>query len=217
MLSHRSPLLYSRYMMRLKGPVGILLQGALVVLVGTLIAVFSLNNTVPIKKVTGAIQHDYVESRTNYASGSQIYDNTYLDIGGTDGVFIFGKNNFHPVWDDHVFVGQRVDIYYVDGTPRQVLALQLYDESSNPSTRFTTSAFDQDPHAYHMPGIGVEGGLAVMGVGLLFALVGAILIIRRRHRSAALAHEMTSHAVMQTSSPYASPPPKYEPPSRSSW
>lgn len=107
MLSHRSPLLYSRYMMRLKGPVGIILQGALVVLVGALITVFSLNNTVPIKKVTGAIQHDYVESLTNYASGSQVYDNTYLDIGGTDGLFIFGKNNFHPVWDDHVFVGQK--------------------------------------------------------------------------------------------------------------
>src|SRR5260370_41877824 len=104
MLSHRSPLLYSRYMMRLKGPVGILLQGALVVLVGALIAVFSLNNTVPIKKVTGAIQHDYVESLTNYASGSQVYDNTYLDIGGANGRFFFCKNNFHPVWNDHVFL-----------------------------------------------------------------------------------------------------------------
>src|SRR5260370_5477317 len=186
MLSHRSPLLYSRYMMRLKGPVGIFLQGALVVLVGDLSAVLSLNNTVPIKKVTGAIQHDYVESLTNYASGSQLYDNTYLDIGGTNGLLICGENNFHPVWNDHVFVGQRVDIYYVDGTPKQVLALHLYDESGNPSTRFTTPAFDQDPHAYHAPGIGVEGGLAVMGIGLLFALVGAILIIRRRLHSAAL-------------------------------
>ncbi len=216
MLSHRSPLLYSRYMLKLKGPVGILLQGALIAFIGALVAVFSLNNTTLIKKATGIIQHDYVESHTDYASGSQVYDNTYLDIGGTDGVFIFGKNNFHPVWDDHVFVGQRVDIYYVDGTPRQVLALQLYDESGNPSTRFTTPPFDQDPRAYHMPGIGVEGGLTVMGVGLLFAVAGAILIIRSRRRSTTLAREMTSHAVMQTSSPYASPPPKYEPPTKSS-
>src|SRR5260370_28267514 len=104
MLSHRSPLLYSRYMMRLKGPVGILLQGALVVLVGALIAVFSLNNTVPIKKVTGAIQHDYVESLTNYASGSQVYDNTYLDICGTHRLFIFCKTNLYPILDDHSFV-----------------------------------------------------------------------------------------------------------------
>src|SRR5260370_31524013 len=134
-------------MVRLKGPGGILVPGGSVVLVGGLIAVFSLNITVPIKKVTGAIQHDYVESLTNYASGSQVYDNTYLDIGGTNGLFIFCKNKFHPVLNDHVFVGQRVDIYYLDGTPKQVLALHLYPESGNPSTTFPTPAFDQDPHS----------------------------------------------------------------------
>src|SRR5260370_37537606 len=115
-------------MVRLKGPGGILVPGGSVVLVGGLIAVFSLNITVPIKKVTGAIQHDYVESLTNYASGSQVYDNTYLDIGGTDGLFIFCKYNFHPVWDDYVFVGERVVNFYGDWTSKKVLGVHLFND-----------------------------------------------------------------------------------------
>lgn len=214
MLSGRAAGVYARRMSGVRGPVGILLQGALIAFVGLLVTIFNLNNSVPIQKTSGAIQSDYVHSQG--IPGNYVYHASWLQISTSNDLYIFNKNDFHPTWNDHVIQGQKVDIYYTGQSPKTVLAIQLYDEGGNPSTRYTTTAYDQNPNAYFTPGAGLDVGLGIFAVGLLIAVVGALVVATRYRRRVALARETTSSSMAPAVSLYASPPPKYEPPSRSS-
>ena len=215
MLSGRAAGVYARRMAGVRGPVGILLQGALIAFVGLLVTIFNLNNSVPIEKTSGAIQSDYVHSHAD-TPGNYVYNASWLQISTSIDLFIFNKNDFHPTWNDHVIRGQKVDIYYAGQSPKTILAIQLYDDGGNPSTRYTTTAYDKNPNAYFTPGAGLDVGLGIFAVGLLIAIVGALVVATRHRRRVALARETTSSSMAPARSLYASPPPKYEPPSRSS-
>ncbi len=140
MLSGRAAGVYARRMAGVRGPVGILLQGALIAFVGLLVTIFNLNNSVPIEKTSGAIQSDYVHSHAD-TPGNYVYNASWLQISTSIDLFIFNKNDFHPTWNDHVIRGQKVDIYYAGQSPKTILAIQLYDDGGNPSTRYTTTAY----------------------------------------------------------------------------
>src|SRR6266851_4638370 len=110
MMRRRAGFLYSRYMARIRGPVGILLQGGLFAFIGLLIFLVNLASSAgPIQKVTGNIQDAYVQTLDG------AYHENWLVLSNSTGIFIFDRNSFHPVWDDsNVFRGQKIDVYYED-------------------------------------------------------------------------------------------------------
>lgn len=182
-------LAYFRYNTELRGPMGVLITSIAIALVGLAMFLANLNNTSQIHKITGTIQQDYVHFHEDYSGVGYVYDQTWLQISGNEGFFIFNENDFHPVWNDHVFIRQKIDIYYGDETPKKVFALQLYDENGNPSTRFTTSAFDKNPNTYQKPGIGPEAGLVILAIGLLLTGIGTVLVARQVRHNVAFARE----------------------------
>ena len=178
MIRSNPVLAYFRYNTELRGPIGVLSTSIAITLVGLALFLANLNTTGQIHKITGSIEHDYAHFHEDYPGAGYVYDQTWLQISGNVGLFIFDKNDFHPVWDDHVFIGQKIDIYYGDETPKKVFALQLYDEHGNPSTRFTTSTFDENPNTYQKPGIRPELGLVILAIGLLLTAIGIVLVVR---------------------------------------
>jgi hypothetical protein len=182
-------LAYFRYNTELRGPIGVLITSIAIALVGLAMFLANLNTTGQIHKIAGTIEQDYIHSHEDYSGAGYVYDQTWLQISGNEGFFIFNKNDFHPVWDDHVFIGQKIDIYYGDETPKKVFAIQLYDENGNPSTRFTTIAFDKNPNTYQEPGIGPQPGLVILAIGLLLTMIGIVLVVRLVHHNIAYDRE----------------------------
>src|SRR5579871_1123349 len=109
-------------------------QGVFLVVIG--IALIASNAAgSPYKEITGHITGGYAHSVNG------VYDATYLQISTDPGeFFIFDKNTLTPTWITP-FLHARVDIYYSDGTPKHVAAIQMYDLYGNPTTKYTTSEY----------------------------------------------------------------------------
>ena len=152
--------------MKKSGPVARILQGLFILAVGVVIMAVNLSTiSSPFQKVTGHI----TETDEHLVNGA--YDASYLQIDTSSDIFIFDRNAFHPVWNDQVYKRQRVDVYYQDGTPKKVVALELYDLFGGPSTRFTTAEYDT---AIKNPS---NPSLAFI-IGALIALAGLLWIAR---------------------------------------
>ncbi len=77
--------------------------------------------------------------------------------------------------NNQAFKGEKIDIYYKDATPRQVMAIQLYDQFGDPTTKYTTSAYDQNPTTYQKQGVGPGFGEFIVALGPILAAIGGYL------------------------------------------
>ncbi len=108
------------------------------------------------------------------------YDSNWLHIS-TDpqDLFLFDKNALHPKWDAQLFKGELVDIYYIDQTPKRVVALQLYDQFGVPLTKYTTSDYQPNQQSTPVTNAGFDIGVVLSMIGLLmigFAVYKAIQV-----------------------------------------
>ncbi|MHB8595400.1 MAG: hypothetical protein ACYDER_01165 [Ktedonobacteraceae bacterium] len=72
------------------------------------------------------------------------------------------------------------DIYYEEATPDQVTAIQLYDKFGDPTAKYTTPTYDQNPNTYQKPGVGPGVGEVIMALGLILAGIGGYLMYMQR-------------------------------------
>jgi hypothetical protein len=88
-----------------------------------------------------------------------------------------------PLWRTtfaHVFKRERVDVYYVDGVPRRVVALQLYNQFGDPTTKFTTIDFDNNQNT-PQTNVGFDIGIGILIVGLLITGFAVFNFIKSIH------------------------------------
>lgn len=211
MISRRPARLISRYLLKSKGTISLLLQGIFFVLLGLIVTLFNLNHVGHIQKVTGSI--------------SDVFGGAYISLAGSQDVYTFVLDDFHPAWNGIFFHGQKVDIYYEGQQANLVVAMQLYDQSDNPSLKLTTTTFDQNPNTYQTPGLSPGVGIGIMIVGLLLAAFGIFRLYKynRDHPDFAPAKKVASTSLQQSldtlssqqgsyqSSEYISPSTSYPP------
>lgn len=137
-----------------------ILQGLFIVVIG--VAFIASNATgSSYKEITGHITDGY-EHKTN-----GVYDATYLQINtDPNEFFIFDKNMLTPVWPIPV-LHARVDIYYSDGPPKHVVAIQMYDVFGSPTTKYTTSEYRNNQNAPPLSNIGLDIGVILVVLGAL--------------------------------------------------
>ena len=169
MLYRQSTGVYAKYLKDIRGPRAILLQGMVVIVIGLILTLANLNNTVNYQKTTGLVD--------------SVVTDGYLKLQGSDTLYAYVPGDFHPTWDGTFFAGQKVDIYYEAGNPNVVEALELYDVSDVPSLKLTTATYDQNSQTYQKGVISPQIGLGILVIGLILTAIGAsIMIVRSRQR-----------------------------------
>jgi len=142
-----------------------LLQALFFIAIGVVLVYFNVNSindteANQIHKITGHITQEY-----RYTVNGQ-YSGTFINIDSSKDIYIFDKNTLTPSWNENVTQRQRVDIYYKDGKPLRIVAIQLYDTFGNPLQKFTTPAFtaseNQSPSSGSIWGIVIGAGLILM-------------------------------------------------------
>lgn len=153
----------------------VFLQGLFVIGIGILFVVFNAGN--PYKEISGHIQNLYGETNVDGQYGA-----SYLQIGTSPNeLFIFDENALHPGWNGQFFKNERADVYYRDGTPKRLVALQMYDLSGNPTTKFVTTDYADSQNASPISNIGLDVGVILILSGALWAC-SAIFKLVRTHR-----------------------------------
>lgn len=152
-------------------------QGLFLVVVG--IAFIASNVTgSQYKEITGHITAGYAHSVNG------VYDATYLQIStDPNEFFIFDKNTLTPAWTTP-YVHARVDIYYSDGTPKHVTAIQMYDPYGNPTTKYTTSEYVNNQQTSPVSNVGLDAGVILIVLGILWtgnAIFKLVKTHRQRH------------------------------------
>ncbi len=153
-------------------------QGLFFLVLGAIIVFVNLNTGNSIQKTTGHISNEY-EHTVN-----SVYDANWLELTTSGELYVFDKNVFTPPWNENkIFKGQRVDIYYLDAMPKQLVALQLYDVSGNSEQEFITPYFKA--HFNQPPQITVPFiiGICMTIFGLCWFWWGIWLFAVRRMKS----------------------------------
>ncbi len=153
----------------------VFLQGLFVIGIGIILVAFNGGN--PYKQMTGHVQNIYQETNVNGEYGA-----SYLQVGtNPDDLFIFNKNALHPAWNGQLSKNEKVDIYYNDGTPKQLVALQTYGPSGNMTMKFVTTDYINNQNASPISNTGLDIGVILILLGALWA-GSAVLRLVRTHR-----------------------------------
>ena len=164
-----SSAVYAKFFKDIRGPRAIVLQGMVIAVIGLILTVANLNNTVNYQKNTGLVD-------TVVADG-------YLKLQGSDTLYAYVPGDFHPTWDGTFIADQKVDVIYEGGDPNVVEALKFYDSSNVLTQKLTTATYDQNPSTYQKGGISPQIGLGILVIGLILTAIGAsIMIVRSRSR-----------------------------------
>lgn len=165
---------YRRMFANIRGPVALIIQGAAIALVGLVVVLANPgSNTAPMQVDKGTISDVY-----EHTTGG-IYDATWITLTNSE-LYMFDKTRLNPNWNNQAFKGEKIDIYYEDATPRQVMAIQLYDQFGDPTAKYTTPTYDQNPNTYQKPGVGPGVGEVILALGLILAAIGSYLTYMRR-------------------------------------
>lgn len=159
----KSPI--SSYLRSTRGPVSLVLEGALLILIGVVIAVLNANNTGHIQKVSGRI--DSVDN-----TGST------LTLAGQQDLYNYVQSDFNTSWVPNA--GDQVVLHYEDTTPKLIVAIQEYDQSGHLIAQAETASYQQNPNTYAKPGIPLGVPIAIIVVGVLLAAVGVYRLVRYR-------------------------------------
>lgn len=79
-----------------------------------------------------------------------------------------------------MFKGETIDIFYANETPKQVLAIQLYNQFGDISAKYTTPSYDKSPTTFQKPGGGPNFGVIIVVLGAILVAIGGYLTIMRR-------------------------------------
>ena len=152
-------------------------QGVFLMVIGVAFIASNASGS-PYKEITGHITDGYAHGVNG------VYDATYLQIStDPDEFFIFDKNTLTPAWTTP-YIHARVDIYYSDGTPKHVAAIQMYDLYGNPTTKYTTSEYRNNQQAPPASNIGLDVGILLVVLGVLWtgnAIFKLVKTYRQRH------------------------------------
>jgi hypothetical protein len=171
----KSPAEMQKKFQRSKIPGWNILQGLFLVIIGI---AFIASNAAgsPYKEITGHITSGY----THTING--VYDATYLQINtDPNEFFIFDKNTLTPAWATPV-LHARVDIYYSDGTPKHVVAIQTYDVYGDPTTRYTTSEYLNYQQQSPVSNIGLDVGVILIALGVLWSGNAIFKLVKKRRQ-----------------------------------
>jgi hypothetical protein len=160
----------------IRGPIALILQGMVIVLVGLIMILGSLNNTASYLKASGHLETAYI----NQYDANQ---GAYLKLAGSQELYSATLADLHPAWDGQFFKNQRVDIYYEDRQPKVVVAMQLYDQFGEPALKLTTTTYDQNPTTYQIGAITPQVGIVVLVAGLVVTGIFAFVYIMRRRNT----------------------------------
>lgn len=162
-------------------------QGLFFIALGCVFIVANASTTNPNKEITGHITKLYEHTLNGH------YDSNWLQIN-TDPqeLYIFDKNALHPAWKGQFYSGARIDIYYIDETPRRVIALQFYDPFGDPTTKYTTDAYHASQPSMPLSSVGLD-------IGLILALIGlGMIALTITHRVGAFRRKRSEQAPGQT-------------------
>ncbi len=158
-------------------PVFRILQGLCMIGIGIFLLV--VNSGSPYKEITG-----HVQDITSLTNANEQYDVRYLQIStDPNTLYIFDKNALHPTWTNQFFKNARVDVYYSDATPRRIGALQMYDLSGRPTTKFTTTDYTNSQNASPISNIGLDIGVILLLLGVLWAGNAIFKLVRTLRQS----------------------------------
>ena len=152
-----------------------IIQGLFIILIGV---AFIASNAASssYKEITGHITATY-----EHIIGG-VYDASDLQINTDPNEFyIFDKNTLHPAWTDPV-INERVDIYYIDGTPKHIIALQMYDLFGSPTTKFTTSDYINSQNASPLSNVGLDVGVILIALGMWLAGNAVFKLVKARRQ-----------------------------------
>lgn len=202
---------YTRLFSRYRGPLSVLVQGMLVVIIGLALVLFNLNDNVSYQKITGHVVNAYEETD----SFGQ-YSSSWVQLDSSKDLFNFDKDGLHPAASQPFIRGQEITIYYTNDTPPQVAAIQFYNQFGDPTTKDVSDPYQQNPNTYSI-GIGPIPGLVVLLIGLLVIAFGGFKYKQARDHMREEAEEAArpSSFASRNSTPYATLPPKYVSPSKS--
>jgi hypothetical protein len=160
----------------IRGPIALILQGMAIALIGLIMIISSLNNTVPYLKATGHLE-------TVYVNQNDPNQGSFLKLAGNQELYSAILADFHPAWDGQFFKNERADIYYEDREPKVVVAMQLYDQFGEPAQKLTTTTYNQNPTTYQIGAITPQIGMGVLVIGLVMAGIFAFVYIMRRRNT----------------------------------
>ena len=152
------------------GPLWRILQGMFVIGIGIVLIV--LNASSPYKEITGTFQ-----------SITDLNGSSYLKISTTPSeLYVFDQAALHPAWTGTLTVkNERVDVYYnSDETPKRIIALQMYDLTGHPTTKYTTAEYTTSLNASPLSNIGLDVGVLLIVLGALWVGRGVFLLLRTR-------------------------------------
>jgi hypothetical protein len=158
----------------IRGPVALIIQGAAIALVGLVVVIANLGSNTSAMQIDKGQIADIYEHTTG-----GVYDATWITLTNNE-LYVFDKTKLNPNWNNAAFKNQKIDIYYEDATPRQVMAIQLYDQFGDPTAKYTTPAYEQNPNTYQKPGAGPGVGEFIMALGVILAAIGGYLTYMRR-------------------------------------
>jgi len=160
-MKSREPVVRSRFK-RYFNPIVRVLQGLCILGIGIFFVVVNAGSSY--KEITG-----HLRDISAFSPDGQNYT-SYLQINtDPNDLFIFDKNALHPTWNGQFFKNERVDVYYSDTAPKRIVALQMYDLSGSPTTKYTTTDYTNSQNASPLSNIGLAIGIIVilLGVGYL--------------------------------------------------
>lgn len=126
----------------------------------------------PIPKVSGHIQ---VAAEHALGGGNDII---IMQFVNSNDVYIANPKTFTPALPAQFALGTQVDIYYQDGTPRQIIALQIYNASGQPTTKYITATYATMQLVLVSWRTVIPGLLALLGL----LLTGRALWLQRQQR-----------------------------------
>lgn len=205
-----SPRGYSRLFRGYRGPLSVLVQGLFVLCIGLALLVFNLNDSAQYQTLTGHIVQGYDETLDGY------YSSSWVQLDSSKNLYNYVETDFQPSLSQPFYKQQKITIYYIPGTPPQVIAIQTFDQFGSQSTKYTTSGYRQNPNAYST-GMGPIPGVIVLLIGLLAIAFGGFKYKQARDHMREEAEEAArpSPFASRNSTPYATMPPKYVSPSKS--
>jgi hypothetical protein len=201
---------YTRLFRGYRGPLSVLVQGILIAFIGLALLLFNLNDSAPYQTLTGQVVQGYEE--TDFGQ----YSSSWVQLDSSKNLYNYVETDFQPSLSQPFFKDEQITIYYIPGTPPQIVAIQTFDQFGNPSTKYTTSGYTQNPNSYST-GMGPIPGVIVLIIGLLAIAFGVFRYKQARNRMREEAEEAKrpSPFASHISTPYASMPPKYVSPAKS--
>jgi hypothetical protein len=201
---------YTRLFRGYRGPLSVLVQGMLVAFIGLALLLFNLNDSAPYQTLTGHVVQGYDETLDGY------YSSSWVQLDSNSNLYNYVETDFQPSLNQPFFKDEKITIYYIPGTPPQIVAIQTFDQFGVQSTKYTTSGYTQSPNSYST-GIGPIPGVVVLIIGLLAIAFGWFRYKQARDHMREEAEEAKrlSPFASRNATPYSTMPPKYVSPSKS--